>query len=229
MGEEVCRMQSRCTSPKRMQEGFLIINDLLKPQGGNLIHTNLPLSLISCCTTLLPGSNYCLTPSAHHPLSRSNLYSFFQPAAQFSLRYTHLVSTPSIIDHASVKAFNSIYSYDPIRRVLVYKPVAKKVHTVQTAMPPEFRIMRQLPDDPLAGMPTLPTHPPDFVPGIHFTQDGPMNLSLSAGSFGFMKRHSHGTCPSTAISMKHSFRLTKSLPSPTLLGLNATSQSCLQP
>jgi len=111
-------------------------------------------------------------------LSRSNLYSFFRPAAQFSPHYTHLVSTCSIIDRTSVKAFKSIYSYDPIRRALVYKPVAKKVHTVQTTMPPEFRIMRQLPDNPLASMPTLPTHLPDFVPGVHFTQERVDKLDL---------------------------------------------------
>jgi hypothetical protein len=235
-------MRSGRAPPRRAQEGFLIINDPLKPQRDNLIHTNPPLSLISHRTTLLPGSNYCLAPSAHHSLSRSNLYSFFRPAAQFSPHYTHLVSTRSIIDRASVKAFNSVYSYDPIRRALVYKPVAKKVRTIQTAMPPEFRIMRQLPDDPLAGMPTLPTHPPDFVPGVRFTQERADNLDLDPTNWlwpdelklicwlvRFMKRHSHGTRPSAAVSMKHSFCPTKSLPSPTLPGLNATSQSRLQP
>jgi len=166
-----------------VQEGFLIINDPLKPRGDNLIHTNLPLSLISRRTTLLPGSNYCLAPSVHHPLSRSNLYSFFHSAVQFSLHYTHLVSTHSIIDRTSVKAFNSVYSYDPIRCALVYKPVAKKVHTVQTTMPPEFRITQQLPDNPLAGMPTLPTHPPDFVPGVCFTQERADKLDLDPANW----------------------------------------------
>jgi len=83
-----------------------------------------------------------------------------------------------MIDRASVKVFNSIYSSDPIRCALVYKPVAKKVHTVQTAMPPELRITRQLPNDPLASMPTLSTHPPDFVPGVHFTQERAEKLDL---------------------------------------------------
>jgi hypothetical protein len=179
----MCRMRSGCAPPRRVQEGFLIINDPLKPQGDNLIHTNPPLSLISHRTTLLPSSNYCLAPSVHHLLSRSNLYSFFCPAVQFSLCYTHLVSTRSIIDRVSVKAFNSVYSYDPIQRALVYKPVAKKVCTVQTTMPPEFRITRQLPNDPLAGMPTLPTHPPDFVPGVRFTQERADNLGLDPANW----------------------------------------------
>jgi len=183
MGEEVCRMWSRHASPKHMQEGFLIINDPLNLWGDNLIHTNLPLSLISCHTTLLPGSNYCLMPSAHHLLSRSNLYSFSHPAVQFSPCYTHLVSTHSIINCTSVKAFNSVYSYDPIQHALVYKPVAKKVHTVQTTMPPEFRIMRQLPDNPLASMPTLPTHLPDFVPGTCFTQEWAEKLDLDSANW----------------------------------------------
>jgi hypothetical protein len=67
--------------------------------------------------------------------------------------------------------------------VLVYKPVTKKVCTVQTAMPPEFRITRQLPNDPLASMPTLPTHPPDFVPGVCFTQERADKLDLDPANW----------------------------------------------
>jgi len=91
-------------------------------------------------------------------------------------------------------------------------------------------------------MPTLPTHPPDFVPGVRFTQERADNLDLDPANWLWPdelklirwlvqvhERHSHGMRPSAAVSMKHSFRPTKSLPSPTLPGLNATSQSRLQP
>jgi hypothetical protein len=50
-------------------------------------------------------------------------------------------------------------------------------------MPPEFRITQQLPDDPLAGMPTLPTHPPDFIPGVRFSQERADNLDLDPANW----------------------------------------------
>jgi hypothetical protein len=53
---------------------------------------------------------------------------------------------------------------------LVYKPVAKKVHSIPAATPPEYHIVHELPPDPLIGITPLPTYPPDFVPGVHFTQ-----------------------------------------------------------
>jgi hypothetical protein len=43
--------------------------------------------------------------------------------------------------------------------------------------------MRQLPNDPLAGMPTLPTHLPDFVPGVRFTQERAENLDLDPANW----------------------------------------------
>ncbi|KAG2343959.1 hypothetical protein BDR05DRAFT_847432, partial [Suillus weaverae] len=59
-----------------------------------------------------------------------------------------------------------------------YKPVTKKVRTMPTTMPPEYRVVRQLPENPLAGMPELPTKPPDFVPGICYTQEHADKLDL---------------------------------------------------
>jgi hypothetical protein len=74
----------------------------------------------------------------------------------------------SVLDKVSINAFNSVYTFDPARHVLVYKPVAKKVRTMPTAMPAEYRVVRQLPADPLAGLPPLPSRPPEFCPGVCF-------------------------------------------------------------
>ena len=45
-----------------------------------------------------------------------------------------------------------------------YKPVAKKVNAVPAFLPAKFRIERHILGDPLADMPALSPHPPDFVP-----------------------------------------------------------------
>jgi hypothetical protein len=87
-----------------------------------------------------------------------------------SARYARLTSTSSVLSEANIAAFNTFYHYDPVRHALVYKPVAKKVCSVPAATPPEYRVVRELPPDPLIGITPLPTHPPDFVPGIRFTQ-----------------------------------------------------------
>lgn len=97
--------------------------------------------------------------------------------------YNYLVTTCSVINRSSVRAFNSVYLFDKTKHALVYKPVAKKVQTVQTAMHPEYRVIRKLPDDPLAGMPTLPFFPPDFVLGIYYTQERSDNLDLDPANW----------------------------------------------
>src|SRR4029077_4458978 len=61
---------------------------------------------------------------------------------------------------------------------LAYKPVAKKVRPVLAPLEEEYRVLRRLPDDPLAGLITLPTNPPDFVPGQSFTQEPADALDL---------------------------------------------------
>jgi hypothetical protein len=97
--------------------------------------------------------------------------------------YAHLSSTRSILDREAINAFLSVYSYDHLHHALVYKPVAKKVCTVPTTMPAEYRVVRQLPEDPLAGMPKLPTHPPEFISGSHFMRDRANKLNLDPANW----------------------------------------------
>jgi hypothetical protein len=76
-----------------------------------------------------------------------------------------------------------VYSYDHSRHTLVYKPVAKKVRTVPTTMPAEYRVVHQLPEDLLASMPELPTHPPKFIPGSCFTRNHVNKLNLDPANW----------------------------------------------
>ncbi|THU79993.1 hypothetical protein K435DRAFT_581269, partial [Dendrothele bispora CBS 962.96] len=52
-----------------------------------------------------------------------------------------------------------------------YKPVALKVRPVKTTLPEEFRILRKIEGDPLAGMPEMPLDPPEFTPKGRYTQE----------------------------------------------------------
>ena len=71
-----------------------------------------------------------------------------------------------------------MYDFNPILHSLAYKPGAKKVWPVLAPLEEEYRVLRRLPDDPLAGLIPLPTHPPGFVPGKRFTQERTNALDL---------------------------------------------------
>ncbi len=52
-----------------------------------------------------------------------------------------------------------------------YKKVDQHVKPVPTTLPEEFRIIREITGDPLADIPILSTHLPDFHPTGHYTQE----------------------------------------------------------
>jgi len=52
-----------------------------------------------------------------------------------------------------------------------YKPVAKKVKPVISALPSEFRIVRHITGDPLKDMPIIQPKPPDFTPTGRYTKE----------------------------------------------------------
>jgi hypothetical protein len=116
--------------------------------------------------------------ASQYMLQAPTLHSFAVPNAQYSACYAHLTSTHSVLDEASINAFNSIYTFNPARHALIYKPVTKKVRTVPTAMPAEYRVVCQLPAEPLAGLPPLPSRPPEFSPGVCFTRERADKLDL---------------------------------------------------
>jgi hypothetical protein len=127
----------------------------------------------------------CLAPNAstdgisQYMLQVPTLHSFAISNTQYSVHYAHLTSMHSVLDRASINAFHSVYAFEPARHVLVYKPVTKKVRTVPTAMPAEYRVVCQLSTDPLAGLPPLPSHPPEFCPGTCFMHECMDKLDLN--------------------------------------------------
>ncbi|KZV80956.1 hypothetical protein EXIGLDRAFT_567361, partial [Exidia glandulosa HHB12029] len=64
-----------------------------------------------------------------------------------------------------------------------YKPVAKRVRPVMDTLPPQFRIVRKIPSDPMIGLPTVPTKPPNFVPTAHMTAERMAGFELDKNEF----------------------------------------------
>ena len=52
-----------------------------------------------------------------------------------------------------------------------YKRVDKKITPVPGTFPEIARVVRRFPQDPLLSLPTLPVHPPDFIPTERITED----------------------------------------------------------
>ncbi|KIK90978.1 hypothetical protein PAXRUDRAFT_150628 [Paxillus rubicundulus Ve08.2h10] len=73
--------------------------------------------------------------------------------------YEFLSSTATVLSPIIWKAITSIYTQGPTARIMAYKPVAKKIHSILAPIEEQFCIVRRLPDDPLAGLTPLPTSP----------------------------------------------------------------------
>lgn len=63
----------------------------------------------------------------------------------------------------------------------IYKRVANKTRPIATTLPENFRIVRLEHPNPLADMPPLPTHPPEFLPTGRFTEERRAQMSLGKG------------------------------------------------
>jgi hypothetical protein len=68
-------------------------------------------------------------------------------------------------------------------RSFKYKKVENKIRPVATTLPEQYRIQRQIPSDPLADLPTLPTDPPPFTPGNRYTKERMEALNLDRDRF----------------------------------------------
>ena len=63
----------------------------------------------------------------------------------------------------------------------MYKRVDQKIKPVSTRMPPEASVKRRIPKDPLASLPELPFHAPDFVPTAKLTAERLASLEVNEG------------------------------------------------
>ena len=108
-------------------------------------------------------------------------------------RRTQVGFIKTFILNASPPTFNGLkpqhsLSYQPYNpstpdQVLAYKKVARKVRPVPASLPEDYRIIRQIPVDPLLSLSPLPTHPPNFVPGTRLTQERLADLDLNRYNF----------------------------------------------
>ena len=100
--------------------------------------------------------------------------------------YQFVSSTRTVLLPSHLDALTSTYILDPITHSLayiLYKPVAKKVQPVLAPLEEEYRVLRRLPDNPLTGLVPLPTHPPEFVPRVRFTQARSDALDLNPANW----------------------------------------------
>ena len=75
------------------------------------------------------------------------------------------------------------YKLDPVQHMLVYKKVANKIKPVATTMPSAARIHRCFPEDPLGSLPAVSLKLPNFVPGVHLSQEQLDELGILKNDF----------------------------------------------
>lgn len=64
-----------------------------------------------------------------------------------------------------------------------YKRVDKKIHPVSTSFPTDCQVTRQIPEDPMLTLPTLPFHPPKFMPTTKITEERLKILQINSTGF----------------------------------------------
>ena len=78
-------------------------------------------------------------------------------------------------------------TYNPEQKVnkesYVYKKVANRIKPVATTLPEEFRIVRKTPSNPLAELPVLPVKPPEFSPGLRYTEERKQVMPVNPTGF----------------------------------------------
>jgi hypothetical protein len=200
MDRRVSALQTRnplFQPPKHSGNGFLRIDDLPNGWGDPSIRPHSAIFNL-CYPFLAPHVSSFLfrSFSCAHTL-------VFNPSSPcqgiHSLSYDYLSSTHSVpTPPTAISVLDSLYPFDPSCHALVYKPegshdsthhrlaykpVAKKVIVVLAPLVEGFRIVRRLPNDPLAGLKPLPTNPPDFIPGVCFTAECTEALDLNPANW----------------------------------------------
>jgi len=69
------------------------------------------------------------------------------------------------------------------KAALAYKKVVNKVRPVPASLPEDFCNMHRFPEDLLLMLPSLPTSPPDFMPGLRLTKECLNALDLNKSDF----------------------------------------------
>jgi hypothetical protein len=64
-----------------------------------------------------------------------------------------------------------------------YRKAENRIQPIVMQLPEEFCIIRNITGDPLENIPALLTHPPDFTPGLWYTQERYDKLQLNPDGF----------------------------------------------
>src|SRR5713101_3832928 len=89
----------------------------------------------------------------------------------FNLSHTHDLENPEQCMKACTYTILNARMPLAVYMGKKYKPVALKIRPVETELPSQFRITRNIKNDPLKELPKLPTKPPAFTPTGRYTEE----------------------------------------------------------
>jgi hypothetical protein len=104
----------------------------------------------------------------------------FETTREPGSRETHSQSR-GVFEHTVI---NSVEDETSVYAGKKYKPVAQKVKPVYQDLPEQYRIIREIKGDPLANMPRLTPHPPEFTPTGRYTEERKVKMDeVHGGDF----------------------------------------------
>ena len=114
----------------------------------------------------------CVTTARSSSQKLGTLAALVTLTTDESSDMAHKRSCLSVVDGSvAERILNSHYELDSVRRVLAYKKVENKVKPVATTMPDAACIHCHFSENPLDSLPPLSSQPPEFLPGVHLSQE----------------------------------------------------------
>jgi hypothetical protein len=103
------------------------------------------------------------------------------PLAFTTTHFNHIHKPQEIYEISLPALANHVHHLEA--STLAYKKVANRIKPVATTLPENFRIVRRIPCDPFESMPTLPIHPPKFIPGSRYTLERMKTMNVNPNGF----------------------------------------------
>ncbi|SJL10265.1 uncharacterized protein ARMOST_13649 [Armillaria ostoyae] len=128
---------------------------------------NEPLVTLKSATTEHVASN----PSDYFSVNTFSAIQYVKsPYELLYLDLFRLDNSSADLEHFTPTGIFAVSCPKPTKKK--YKKVANRTKPVPTTLPEEFRIIREITGDPLAKIPILSPHPPEFTPTGRYTQEG---------------------------------------------------------
>lgn len=107
------------------------------------------------------------------------------PIVQQSQSEERIISTcQNCVPTSMTEVFEDYRTAEEVSiKSFTYKKVANQIKPVATTLPEQFKIVRKIPNDPLADLLILPVSPPEFMPGKRYNLERKEKMAINKDQF----------------------------------------------